>query len=299
MTEQTMTAPIRRGSTRLRVVKDDAVLTTEETRALALEALLEIAEPGTVGEHLNFRMDADRLGTHYFANTSKAYPDWHWAVSVARAPRAKSATICETNLIPSPSSVLAPEWVPYADRLAPGDIRAGDVTPYVEDDPRLEAGFEATGEEDVDQVAFFELGLGRKRVLSAEGREEAAQRWYDGDHGPKAEVARKASSRCSSCGYYLPMAGVLRQQFGVCANDWSPADGKVVALNFGCGAHSEVDIEATRGHDAQEAPVLDEFDSDLEVEAAELASVEKTEENAESEAPESEPAETEASLQAE
>ena len=90
-------------------------------------------------------------------------------VSVARVPRAKVATVCETNLLPGPEAVLAPEWLPYADRLAPGDLGAGDVLPRRLDDPNLEAGFEATGDEDVDQMAFFELGLGRPRVLALEG----------------------------------------------------------------------------------------------------------------------------------
>lgn len=251
---------------RARVIKDDAALMTDAVIAMAREAATEIADPGAVGEHVGVSMDAERLATHYFASNAKGYPDWRWAVTVARAPRAKAATICETNLVPSTTSVLAPEWVPYADRLEPGDIGAGDVTPYKADDPRLEAGFEATGDEDVDQMAFFELGLGRKRVLSAEGRDEAAQRWYDGDHGPTSEVARKAPAECSSCGYFMPMAGALRQQFGVCANDWSPADGKVVALNFGCGAHSEVDMEAPESHQHQDKNVLDEVEADLEVE---------------------------------
>ena len=55
--------------------------------------------------------------------------------------------------------------------VTPGSqVGAGDVLPYKEDDPNLEPGFEATGDEDVDQVALWELGLGRKRVLSAEGK---------------------------------------------------------------------------------------------------------------------------------
>ena len=256
---------------RVRVVKNDAVLTSQAAVELAAQAAREIADPGTVGEHLGVHMDAERLATHYFASLAKAYPDWRWAVTVARAPRAKNATICETNLVPSTSSVLAPEWVPYADRLAPGDLGAGDVLPYKEDDPRLEAGFEATGNEDVDQIAFFELGLGRQRVLSAQGREEAAQRWYDGAHGPKSDVARKAPASCATCGYFLPMAGVLRQQFGVCANDWSPSDGKVVSLDHGCGAHSEVDMDAPEPHEHQDKPVLDELDVELEVDGNDVA----------------------------
>ncbi|MDI1289949.1 MAG: DUF3027 domain-containing protein, partial [bacterium] len=33
------------------------------------------------------------------------------------------------------------------------------------------------------------------------------------------------------------------QIFAVCANKMSPADGHVISLNFGCGAHSEVEVE--------------------------------------------------------
>ena len=172
--------------------------------------------------------------------TPAAYPGWRWAVTLSRVPRARKATISEVHLLAGEEALLSPEWVPYAERLAPGDIGPGDRTAFVADDPRLEAGFEATGEEDVDQVALWELGLGRPRVLSAEGRDAAATRWQDGDHGPTSESARKAPAPCRTCGYFLPMAGALRTVFGVCANEWSPADGSVVALDFGCGAHSEV-----------------------------------------------------------
>ncbi len=228
----------------------------------AREAVLEIAGDGTVGEHLGVEMDAGRLATHYFACEAGSYPGWRWAVTVARAPRARKVTICETNLVPGSGALLSPEWLPYADRLAPGDVGAGDVTPYVDEDPRLEPGFEATGDEDVDQMAQWELGLGRPRVLSAEGREEAAQRWYDGEHGPASEVARKAPAPCRTCGFFVPMAGALRSFFGVCANAWSPSDGRVVSLDHGCGAHSEIDVEQPDPQPA-ESPVLDELAVDV------------------------------------
>ncbi|WP_370894567.1 DUF3027 domain-containing protein [Janibacter sp. GXQ6167] len=236
--------------------KDDAVLTAATEQAL--EAAISIAEPGTVGEHMGFAMDGERIGTHYFACTSTAYRGWRWAITLARAPRAKTATVCETNLVPGEGALLSPEWLPWSERLAPGDIGPGDVTPKIEDDPLLEAGFEATGEEDVDQMAQWELGLGRPRVLSAEGREAAAQRWYDGDHGPRAAVATKAPANCSTCGFFVPMAGVLRQTFGVCASEWSPSDGTVVSLDHGCGAHSEVDV-ATPEPEKILPPILDEM----------------------------------------
>lgn len=229
---------------------------------LAQDAVIQIAEPGTVGEHEEAVMDGERLATHYFGCTSPAYRGWRWSVSVARAPRQKYATVCETALVPGEDALLPPPWLPYTERIVPGDLGAGDVLPYREVDPHLEAGFEATGEEEVDQLALEELGLGRRRVLSAEGREAAAQRWYDGEHGPRAEVAEKAPDRCLTCGYYLPMAGVLRRAFGVCANEWSPSDGKVVSLDHGCGAHSEVDATSVPPVPIP-PPIIDEYAVEL------------------------------------
>lgn len=240
--------------------KRDAVLSAAVETAQS--AAVAIAEEGTVGDHVGFLMDQDRVGTHYFDCTAPAYPGWRWAITVSRPPRGRTALISETHLVAGEGALLSPEWVPYAERLAPGDIGAGDVTPRVDDDPYLEGGFEATGEEEVDQVGFDELGLGRPRVLSAEGRDAAAQRWYEGDHGPGAEVARKAPAACSSCGYFLPMAGALRAVFGVCASEWSPSDGQVVSLDHGCGAHSEADVERPEP-ETIEPPVLDDTKLDL------------------------------------
>lgn len=235
--------------------KADAVLAAASEIAHA--ALLEATGGEGVGEHAGFTLDAERLGTHWFAATLPGYRGWRWAVTVARAPRAKTATVCETQLLPGDDALLSPEWLPWAERLAPGDVGPGDVTPKIDDDPNLEAGYEATGEEDVDAVALWELGLGRPRVLSAEGREVAAQRWYDGEHGPTAAVAVKAPAACESCGYFLPMAGILRRTFGVCANEWSPSDGAVVSRDHGCGAHSEVDVEAPEPERVSD-PILDD-----------------------------------------
>ncbi|MEO6999085.1 MAG: DUF3027 domain-containing protein, partial [Terracoccus sp.] len=236
--------------------KPDAVLSAADETAHA--ALVPIAEPGTVGEHLGYEALGERLGMHWFACLSPGYGGWRWGVSVARVPRGKVATVCETNLLPTADAVLAPEWLPYAERLAPGDLGAGDTLPYRGDDPLLEAGFEASGEDEVDQMAFFELGLGRPRVLSAEGRDEAASRWYAGEGGPASEVSLKATARCSTCGYFLPLPGALRATFGVCANEWSPSDGRVISLDHGCGAHSETDLA-----DAEPvsigSPIVDEF----------------------------------------
>ncbi|WP_426565656.1 DUF3027 domain-containing protein [Angustibacter sp. McL0619] len=244
-------AAARRG----RAAPVDAVLA--DAVDLARQAALEVAEPGAVGEHLGISADGERLLSHAFACSSMGYRGWQWVVTFSRAPRSRAVTVSEVNLLPGDEALLSPQWLPWSDRLAPGDLSAGDVLPKRVDDPNLELGYQATGDEDADQLALWELGLGRPRVLSLLGREDAAQRWYEGSHGPDDPHAQQAPAKCTTCGYLVPMAGALRQVFGVCANEWSPSDGSVVSLDHGCGAHSEVDVE--QRSEVVELPVLDEL----------------------------------------
>jgi hypothetical protein len=224
---------------------------------LARAAAEELADAATVGAYLGVEVEGDRIVVHSFECLSRGYRGWRWAVSLARAPRARVATVCEVVLLPAAEALLPPAWVPWSQRLAPGDIGVGDELPYREDDPYLEPGFVATGDEDEDRLAIWELGLGRRRVLSREGRDAAAERWYRGAHGPTADIAVHAAASCSSCAYLVHVSGALRQMFGVCANEWSPSDGQVVSLDHGCGAHSETDAPAPEPEPLPE-PILDE-----------------------------------------
>lgn len=218
---------------------------------LARSAAEAEAAAQTVGEHVGSDVDGDRLVTHYFACLSPGYVGWRWAVTVARASRAKVPTVDEVVLLPGEGALLAPEWVPWHERVAPGDLGVGDLLPPEPGDPRLEPGY--TGSDALEpqdepdgagplRPEQWELGLGRLRVLSAWGREEAAERWHDGDFGPDASMAKAAPAACASCGFLVPVGGTLGQQFGLCANEMSPADGRVVDLGYGCGAHSEAPV---------------------------------------------------------
>jgi hypothetical protein len=213
---------------------------------LARAALEESTDPGEVGEHLGVRAEADRLVTHFFASTAPAYRGWQWAVSVGRASRSREVTVNESVLLPGPEAVLAPEWVPWSERLRPGDLGVGDLLPTREDDERLVPGY--TGADDAPDAdpsyadVAWELGLGRERVLSPWGRDDAAGRWYEGEHGPSAPIAEAAPAKCSTCGFLVSVGGPLGQLFGLCANEFSPSDGHVVSFDHGCGAHSEVAV---------------------------------------------------------
>ena len=252
----------RTRSTRPPTVDAQLAAAVEQAR----EALLEVVPAEQVGEHLGVKAEGQRLVAHYFACTDPAYRGWRWTTVLARAPRAKKVTVCETALLPGEEALLAPEWLPWEDRLQPGDLSAKDTLPKREDDPNLVYGFEQvdlTDDDDIDQIPNFELGLGRKRVLSNYGIANAARRWEDSEGGPDNDFARGSSAQCGSCGFLLPLTGALRTQFGVCANEWSPFDGRVVSLDSGCGAHSETDVR--RQAPAAPEAVVDDFAGDFEM----------------------------------
>ncbi|GAB3777945.1 DUF3027 domain-containing protein [Nocardioides ungokensis] len=219
-----------------------AVAAVDAARA----ALLEEVDAADVGEHLGHLVEGERLVTHLFACERAGYRGWRWSVTVARAPRQKVVTVDEIVLVPGAEAIIAPEWVPYRERIKPGDLSPGDLLPVDDDDPRLVPTYsfgddplDADEKAQVRQVAQ-DLGLGRVRTLSPEGRELAAQRWYDGDGGPGSPLAQSAPDNCTTCGFLLRIAGPLSETFGVCANGDANDDGRVVSFDHGCGAHSEV-----------------------------------------------------------
>jgi Protein of unknown function (DUF3027) len=255
-------SPVVSAATRAPVKPDEACAAAVD---LARVVAAELAGADQVGDHLGCDPEGDRVVTHYFASTAKGYAGWRWAVTVARAARARHVTVDEAALVPGPDALLAPQWVPWHERFRPGDLGPGDLVPTPDDDPRLVPGY--TGAEEgvptpVDVAGVIEeLGLGRERVLSPQGRDEAAERWYDGQPGPYDPVARAAPDQCSTCGFLLRLRGPLSQLFGVCANVMSPSDGRVVAFDHGCGAHSSVRQPGTAAHLG--APVLDTVRADV------------------------------------
>jgi len=240
----------------------DAVL--ERAVDLAREVAVELAEdPADVGEYLGAVHEAERLVAHRFASLARGYRGWEWTVTVARVPRGRVATVCEAELLPGADAILAKAWVPWSQRLRPGDVGPGDVLPFRPDDPRLEPGWTPSGDDEQDGVAIDELALARVRVLSPVGREEAAERWYRGSRGPTSPGALASAAACATCGFMVPVQGALGQVFAVCANEWSPDDGRVVSLDHGCGAHSETDVEQPPSEWPAPDPLIDE--SALEV----------------------------------
>jgi hypothetical protein len=257
---------------------------------LARAAAEEAAAPGVVGEHAGMIAEGDRVVTHFFECKELGYRGWRWAATVARASRAKIVTLDEVVLLPGPDALLAPEWVPWSERLRPGDMGPGDLLPTDAEDLRLEPGYAGVEEPPVNSpvseemaeladaedaevtpgapaaqpvtpargtiaAVAEELGMRRARVLSRYGLHVAADRW-DEAFGANTPMAQAAPASCASCGFLIPMGGSLGQAFGVCANEFSPAAGRVVSLAYGCGGHSEAAVMPKPPQPAP--PVIDE-----------------------------------------
>ena len=203
----------------------------ELARSAAME---DSRDPKFVGELVSIDQEDERIATYLFESSLPGYAGWRWAVTVIKVDEQAQATIADVVLLPGQDSLLAPAWLPYKERIEPGDVGVGDIVPTSADDPRLVPGFAALpGDEELLLAEQIELGLGRARVLSIIGRDAASKRWYEGDRGPNTPVAQYAPMPCHSCGFFIPIAGSLRSAFGVCANMLSPEDARVVSLDHG------------------------------------------------------------------
>jgi hypothetical protein len=208
---------------------------------LARAVAVEVAGDA-VGEHLGVDPEPAADGfavTHSFATREAGYVGWRWAVTVARAEGSDDVTVDEVVLLPGTGALLAPAWVPWDQRVQPGDLSPGDLLPPAENDLRLVPAYADVDDDELPFDLHRDLGLSRPRVLSLEGREETGDRWFDGPAGPGNPMSKQAPGRCVDCGFLVPLVGALGRGFGACANAMAPDDGRVVSLLHGCGAHSE------------------------------------------------------------
>lgn len=186
---------------------------------IARSAIDEMDE-GPAGDHVGASVTNPGVVVHRFRADLPGYRGWEWHVVLACAPGTDHITLNEVALVPGDTALKAPEWVPYEDRLRPGDLGPRDLLPPPADDPRLTA---ADDPED--------------RRLTEEGLRMTAERWLAADTGPRGTFSAEALRHCGSCAFFIPLEGPLGADFGACVNEWA-FDGDVVHVDHGCGAHS-------------------------------------------------------------
>lgn len=252
--------------------------TTLDPKAIAKAVAIEVAdEDNQVGDFVEAIDLGDDVTDFRFETHVRGYEGWQWSVTLYHDAELDHWTVNESSLVPTDNALRPPEWIPWKDRLEPTDLAVTDSIGTDPDDPRLEEGFHAThadggaapteasetSEEDVED-AVEEFELSRRHVLTPLGRAQTAKRWYEGPRGPKSLSTKTADGNpCSTCGFFIPLKGELNLLFGVCANKWSPDDGRVVSIDHGCGEHSEIEPPEPSHLWVQSKPAFDDLHIDI------------------------------------
>ncbi|WP_372955786.1 DUF3027 domain-containing protein [Microbacterium oleivorans] len=127
---------------------DERLLTAHD---LARAALAEVTPATTVGEPVDYVDEGDGVVSLRFANRLPGYPGWLWTVSVAVVEDAEP-TVLEVELLPAVGALLAPDWTPWAVRLAEYQA-AQAATDEDESDDADESDESADLDEDEDDLA--------------------------------------------------------------------------------------------------------------------------------------------------
>ena len=255
--------------------------------AVAKSVAIEMADqPEQVGSFVETIDMGDHVMDFRFVCGITGYEGWQWSVTLFHDEEAGRWTVNESSLIPTTAALRPPAWVPWRQRLEPTDLSVTDSIGTDPDDVRLEDGFRKTEPVAVDDSgdrsdavadtadtadenpdvadAVQEFDLSRRRVLSALGRSQTAKRWYEGPHGPKSLSTKTADGNlCANCGFFVQLKGELSVMFGVCANKWSPDDGRVVSVDHGCGEHSQIDPPEPTHLWIQSKPAYDDLHIDV------------------------------------
>lgn len=123
----------------------------DDVTQLARKALLEVTPESTVGQQVGTVDEGDGVVSVLFSNRMPGYPGWRWTVSVAQV-EGDEPTVLEVELMPGDGSLVAPDWVPWADRMAEYRAAQGDseTDDDADDDEDLEDDDEEADYEDPD-----------------------------------------------------------------------------------------------------------------------------------------------------
>jgi hypothetical protein len=132
---------------------------TQNLQEVARQAAVGSAPQDGVGNFIDSVSDGEGVTTFHFESKLKGYRDWRWNVVLFQDATTHEATISEVVLMPGDESLIAPDWVPWSERLA--DYKA--LQAELEAQAALEAAeavdLEDDEEADDDEDADFEDGI--------------------------------------------------------------------------------------------------------------------------------------------
>ncbi|HEY9424686.1 MAG TPA: DUF3027 domain-containing protein, partial [Microterricola sp.] len=96
-------------------VADEVLLAAVD---MARAALLDFTPAETIGRVIGHVAEEDHVLSLMFECRMSGYPGWHWTVTLSRIGDETKPTVLESELMPGENALLAPEWVPWSERLA-------------------------------------------------------------------------------------------------------------------------------------------------------------------------------------
>ncbi|MBI5160919.1 MAG: DUF3027 domain-containing protein [Micrococcales bacterium] len=176
---------------------------------VAREALEEITRPADVGELVSEVTEDDGTITLLFQAAMPGYPGWHWTVSLAQLPD-EEPSVLEAELLPGEGALLAPEWVPWSDRLEVWRAQqaAEAIDPADEDDASdedfeddaSEEDFEDVTDEDFDDDGIEDDGSDDEDDESDDDDDDFGDDVYDGLDPESAELAVLSAAGLADAG---------------------------------------------------------------------------------------------------
>jgi Protein of unknown function (DUF3027) len=143
------------------------------SKDLARQALVEAVGSASIGEYLEAQAEeAAELTSHIFASKQKGYVGWRWSVTVFQADKKAEATVSEIVLLPGPDSVVAPDWVPWSERLADYKALQAELEAQAALDAEEESEDEVEEEAEEEELATSDV----EESVDAEQDSEATSR---------------------------------------------------------------------------------------------------------------------------
>ena len=138
---------------------------TNDNKTFAYNAAVEAASRNAVGFFIDSVEEDEGVVTYLFEGKLKGYAGWRWSVSVFQGDGDAAPTISEVLLVPGPDSLVAPDWVPWSERLA--DYKA------LQAELEAQAALEAEDAEDADDAEVAEDGEDSELADETEAEESS------------------------------------------------------------------------------------------------------------------------------
>ena len=157
-----------------------------EQKNLAKSALVENAGIKNVGNFIGVTEIDKGLATFLFENNQKGYVGWRWSVTIFQDKKNQPATVSEIVLLPGDDSLIAPDWVPWSERLS--DYKALQIElekqaalDALEDESDDDADDDASAESAEESAAESAEEFGKKETKDSEDGELSVSNLEEGE----------------------------------------------------------------------------------------------------------------------